>query len=119
MIKAGNIVIGGVGVLNPLQDMNRLSKIIDSRINLSILISYHPPYKCGDLIPALGIRKGLQELIEVVMKLKPALLIAGGTSAEVCNIGNVKVITLGGELNSVKISLHDSVIIEKSFFRLP
>ncbi len=118
-VRIKDIIIGGVGGLNPIQDIGRLSRILGSRITLNILVSYYPPYGCGDLVHALGVRKGLQELTEIIKEIKLRLLVSGGNASEVCRLGSIKALALGEELNSVTIIFHNSLIDASNFFRLP
>jgi len=119
IVKVKNIIIGGVGGLNPIQDMSRLSRILKPGIILHILVSYHPPYKCGDLVSSLGIRRGLHELTEVLREVKPRLLVASGSTFEICKFGRTKALTLGERTNSVVLTYHNSSIDVSNFLRLP
>ncbi len=59
-----------------------------------IIISYHPPHGCGDLIEHFGVRGGLVELAKFIDEVKPEMVLCRGRVNEVCSLRGTTVVAL-------------------------
>jgi len=89
-------VVGGrrvwfVSGLDPHQSMELLMRRY-GRGGPDMIISYHPPHGCGDLIACLGVRGGLVELAEFIEEVKPEVVLCRGRVSEVCAVRGATVL---------------------------
>ncbi len=109
------ITVAGIGGLNPLQN---LRKVLSAKEIPEILLTYHPPYGCGDLIRHLGVRRGLPELHEVIKTKKPRLHISSGSEKDECRINSSTVLTLP-EKTGIIVEASKSSLLDWEVIRLP
>ncbi len=98
VVEINNVVVAGVGGIDPHQNMERVLKLVDAGTlgkRIDITLSYHPPRGCGDLIGTLKVRRGLDELRTFIEKIRPPLHICGGEYVDTCLINNTKTYVLG------------------------
>ncbi|MFN3804828.1 MAG: metallophosphoesterase family protein [Pyrobaculum sp.] len=72
----GDITIGGLGGLDPVDDVERLKETLGSFGKLDVLISHHPPVGVLDE-PQPGLHIGLREVRELVEGVRPRLHLFG------------------------------------------
>ncbi len=89
--KVKEITLAGVGGIDPHQNIEALIK---SKEKPEVIVSYFPTKGCGDYIPQLNVRKGLEELKELINQVNPATLITGGTSNDQCRIHETLILTV-------------------------
>ncbi len=113
VIKLNNIVVAGVGGVDPHQNMERVLKLMDSGAlgrGIDVTLSYHPPRGCGDLVRALGVRRGLDELRTFIEKVRPSLHICCGEYVDTCLINDTKTCVLSrGEAYALIEKSHGSL----------
>lgn len=73
VVELGDIRVGGMGAVNPLQDVQTLTLRRGS--GLDILVSYFPPSGCLDIAAPLYIRTGLKYVNTAVRVLRPRILL--------------------------------------------
>jgi len=98
VVKLNSIVVAGVGGVDPHQNMERVLKLMDSGAlgrGIDVTLSYHPPRGCGDLVRALGVRRGLDELRAFIEKVRPSLHICCGEYVDTCLINDTRTYVLG------------------------
>jgi len=73
------VLIAGIGGLDYYQNVVRLNKILSTSNNLKIdiLVTHHPPLGCLDLIEPLGLRAGLRTIRNLIVRLKPTIVLTG------------------------------------------
>ncbi|MCD6085267.1 MAG: hypothetical protein J7J20_07000 [Desulfurococcales archaeon] len=79
IIRLNRVFIAGIGGLDYYQNVARLDKILSTSNNLKIdiLVIHHPPLGCLDLIEPLGLRAGLRTIRNLIVKLKPTIVLTG------------------------------------------
>ena len=98
VVEINNVVVAGVGGIDPHQNMERVLKLIAAGVpskRIDITLSYHPPRGCGDLIETLKVRRGLDELRTFIEKIRPSLHICDGEYVDTCLINDTKTYVLG------------------------
>ncbi len=98
VVEINNIVVAGVGGIDPHQNMEHVLKLVDAGVpdrRIDITLSYHPPRGCGDLIETLKVRRGLDELRTFIGKIRPSLHMCGGEYVDTCLINDTKTHVLG------------------------
>jgi putative phosphoesterase len=77
VVKRHNLLIGGVGGLDPITSLEELKQNISrSQAKIDILVSHHPPKGAVDKT-LIGLRAGLEELRDFVIEHKPKLHLCG------------------------------------------
>ncbi len=120
MIKQDGLVISGIGGINPHHDMERLRKqIYDREGNIrNLILSYFPPYGCGDHVALLGKKRGLVELLHFLAEVRPDYLISAGEKKQFCRMYRVNVLTLDDSTNAALVDLHEHFQV-KDLLKLP
>ncbi len=99
IIYLGNIAIAGISGLDYYQSIIKLSKALSqsgNKVRVNILVTHHPPKGCLDRIDALNIRSGLSSVRDLIIKLKPNIVLAGHLGNRgICYINNIPVISPG------------------------
>ncbi|MCD6323912.1 MAG: hypothetical protein J7L55_02240 [Desulfurococcales archaeon] len=113
MIELGGVLVAGIGGLNTLQDILKVKEGPAP----NILITYHAPHGCGDLIKELGVRKGIPELNELIKMKKPPLTISKGLMRTECRVNGARALTVP-ETYAVIIEAAQQALSAKAF-RLP
>jgi hypothetical protein len=108
-IKRGKLMVSGVGGINPHDDMERLRKLIPGHEGSAkhLILSYFPPYGCGDQIALLGKKRGLVELLQFLAEVRPDYVISTGEKNQVCNVHGVNVMTLNDSTNAAIVNLNE------------
>ena len=80
-IRLGNVLLLGIGGVNPHQSIRLLKKSLSKYIDLDdltkILITHYPPYGILDYSESLGVHRGLRIINEVIDNLRPNFVLLG------------------------------------------
>jgi len=80
-IKLGNVLLLGIGGVNPHQSIRLLKKSLSRYIDLDdlikILITHYPPYGILDYSESLRVHRGLGIINEVIDSLRPNFVLLG------------------------------------------
>jgi len=98
VVEIGNVVVAGVGGVDPHQNMERVLRLLRTRSlgkRVDVTLSYHPPRGCGDFIKDLRLRKGLDELRDFIKAVNPMLHVCGGEYVDTCSVNGTAIYALG------------------------
>jgi len=98
IIKLNNVVVAGVGGIEPHQNMERVLKLMRAGMlsgRIDVTLSYHPPRGCGDIIRSLNVRRGLDELRTFIRNTRPSFHICCGEYVDTCAISRTVIHVLG------------------------
>jgi Icc-related predicted phosphoesterase len=76
IIVKNNIIIAGVGGIDPITSLEEVESKIESFEKVDILVSHHPPKGAVDRT-FFGVRAGLRELRAFIEKYRPKLHLCG------------------------------------------
>ena len=103
VVELDGVRVGGVGAVNPVQDVQTLT-LRSGSSNLDILISYFPPSRCLDIAVPLYIPTGLRHVNVAIRTLRPRILLISRSwkpTASYCE--GVPAVGLGGHVALVKL----------------
>lgn len=76
VIKKGNLLIAGIGGINPHQSVRLLFKKLNNlklitKKHVKILVTHFSPYKCLDIVKVYNVRRGLKIINNFINFFKP------------------------------------------------